>query len=29
MKIKLQVGRQENADYFGVSLNETVNIEFE
>ena len=29
MKIKLQIGRQENADYFGVNLDEIIDIEFE
>lgn len=29
MKIKLKIGRQENADYFGVNLDEIINIEFE
>ena len=29
MKIKLQIGRQENADYFGRNLDDIIDIEFE
>ena len=29
MKIKLQISRQENADYFGVNLDDIIQIEFE
>lgn len=29
MNIKLTIGRQENADYFGVNINDTIDLDFE